>query len=346
MVQIIDNGLSFDDVLLVPQYSKVDSRSSVDTSVIFYKNNEKFKYSHPLIPANMKTVSGIELALEVAKSGGLAILHRFEDYDVIKTEWLNQAMPYIKNIAFSVGVQEKDYHFVNDLCDNGARIICVDVAHGHSQISIDMIEYIANRHPDVLLIAGNVATKEGAIALWEAGADVVKVNVGAGSLCSTRIETGNGVPQLSALIYAHEAREEFIKKYPNRKVYIIADGGMKCAGDVVKSLCFSDMAMSGSFFSGCQEAPGEIVQMNGISYKKYAGSSTHKNKHIEGVTALVPLKGRINDIINKILEGVRSGCSYQGVDNLTDLRDNPVFIKMTVAGYNESVPHNPFTIKE
>lgn len=346
MVQIIDNGLSFDDVLLVPQYSKVNSRSSVDTRVKIIKGNKKFVFSHPLIPANMKTIAGIELALEVAKHGGLSILHRFEEYEVIKSDWLNQALPFIDKIAFSVGVQEKDYSFVDDLCNNGAKILCVDVAHGHSQISMDMIEYISNKYPEVLLIAGNVATKEGAIALWEAGADVIKVNVGAGSLCSTRVETGNGVPQLSALIYAHEAREEFIKKRSDRNVYIIADGGMKCAGDVVKSLCFSDMAMSGSFFSGCQEAPGEIVQMNGISYKKYAGSSTHKNKHIEGVTALVPLKGKVNDIINKILEGVRSGCSYQGVDNLTDLRDNPVFIKMTVAGYNESIPHNPFTIKE
>lgn len=159
------------------------------------------------------------------------------------------------------------------------------------------------------------------------------------SLCSTRIETGNGVAQLTALMDVAKERDFYCL---NKKVkkYIISDGGIKNAGDITKCLCFADMVMTGNVFSGSVETPGSILEIQGKSYKEYRGSSTHKANHIEGVVAIVPTKGKFENILKKLLEGVRSGCSYQGAHNLTELKDNPEFIKITSAGMTESKPHD------
>jgi IMP dehydrogenase len=210
-----------------------------------------------------------------------------------------------------------------------------------------MISWIKSKHPDMFVIAGNVATGEGARRLWTAGADVVKVGVGPGSLCTTRIETGNGVPQLTALMDVSEVQRQLNElertKYPNEKKRVfpfIADGGIKSAGDIVKALCFADMVMVGNMFAGCEEAPGDRIIIDRVSYKKYVGSSTHKTNHIEGVAALVPYKGAVSEILTKLREGLVSGCSYQGAHNLEELKDNPVFIRITNAGLKESHPHD------
>lgn len=348
-------GLTFDDVLLVPQYSELSSRALVDLSVKI----KNFTFKHPIVPANMKTITGPELALENSDLGGLSILHRFmpieEQVKIAKKMTL-----YHDYFAVSIGVQSVDKENIKQFVDVGVKIFCIDVAHGDSKLTVDMCQWIRNNYPDVLIIAGNVATGSAAKRLWQAGANVVKVGIGPGSLCTTRVETGNGVPQLTALIDVFEARKDlyfnkllsenntssvsastynsvYHKEYNH---FIIADGGIKRAGDIVKALCFADMVMAGNIFAGCDETPGETIIMNGVSYKNYVGSSTHKTNHIEGVAAMVPTKGKFLDILTKLLEGLRSGCSYQGSTNLQELKDNPTFIKITNAGLKESHPHS------
>lgn len=338
---MIREGLTFDDVLLVPQHSEVKSRSNVDISVKWGSLN----FKHPVIPANMQTVTGMEMAFEVCKSGGLAILHRFMSME----DQMNIAIDLLdtfgdRSFAVSLGVKDEDLKNFHTFMEEDVRIFCIDVAHGDSAQCIDMIKKMRAISEQVFIIAGNVATKMGARRLWEAGANAVKVGVGPGSLCTTRIETGNGVPQLTALMDAAEAQKEMLELYKskgvNRSFPIISDGGIKSAGDIVKALCFADMVMVGNLFAGCAETPGEIMSIDGRSYKRYVGSSTHKTNHVEGVAAIVPVKGNYADILEKLLEGLKSGCSYQGVSKLDELRDNPEFIRITSAGLRESHPHD------
>jgi IMP dehydrogenase len=244
------------------------------------------------------------------------------------------------SIGFSVGVKDEYKDHVRRFSDYGYKIFCIDIAHGDSDRGVDMTTWIRTHYPETLIISGNVATGEGAKRLWNAGADVVKVGVGPGSLCTTRIETGNGVPQLTALIDVAKARLEQEDAHDQHPYYIISDGGIKNAGDMVKALCFSDMVMAGNVFAGSKETPGTVLSIMGKTYKEYKGSSTHKTNHVEGVAAIVPTKGSFNSILNKLLEGLRSGCSYQGAHKLIELQDNPEFVRITNAGLVESHPHN------
>lgn len=338
MTQYLRDGLCFDDVLLIPQYSTVKSRSTVDVSV---KLAGKLKYSHPVIPANMKTVTGVEMAWAVAQSGGLAVIHRFmplEEQGWIAEDIIDNFGE--KSIAVSVGVKPEDAASISFFLEKGVRVFCIDVAHGDSEQTIEMIKHIKKLDSDVTVIAGNVATGKAANRLWKAGADVVKVGVGPGSLCTTRIETGNGVPQLTALIDVADIRDQLQRNSDGRVYSIIADGGIKNAGDIVKALCFADMVMVGNLFAGAEETPGQILSIEGKTYKEYVGSSTHKSNHIEGVAALVATKGKYEDILRKLLEGLRSGCSYQGVESIGQLQEGPEFIRITNAGLKESHPHD------
>lgn len=342
---MIRGGLTYDDVLLVPQHSSIDSRSKIDISVSLDK---KRKYKHPIIPANMKTITGREMAGAVAESGGLAILHRFMPLE----EQIRIAEDLVdsfgsKSLAVSVGVKTSDMQSIHKFLDVGVETFCIDIAHGDSEHCINMVSWIKKQSVKAFVMAGNIATARGAERLWRAGADAVKVGVGPGSLCTTRIETGNGVPQLTALMDVSLKRNELMgspyKSFSLTKdapKYIIADGGIKNAGDVVKALCFADMVMVGNLFAGCVETPGQVMSINGQTFKEYVGSSTHKTNHIEGVAAIVQTKGRFQDILSKLLEGLRSGCSYQGANKLEQLRDNPEFIRITNAGLRESHPHD------
>lgn len=341
----IRDGLTYDDVLLVPQYSEIKSRSEIDVSV----NLNNFKYKHPIVVANMKTVIGLEMATTIIQSGGLAILHRFmplqEQLDII-SNLINRFGN--NNIAVSVGVQQEDKDNISAFLKTGIKIFCIDIAHGDSKHCVDMIKHIKKINNNVLVIAGNVATGTAAARLWRAGADVCKVGVGPGALCTTRIETGNGVPQLSALIEVAQVRDDMNElertrpdnNLPRRTYYIISDGGLKAAGDIVKSLCFADMVMIGQLFAGTDQAPGDKIEINGRFYKSYVGSSTHKTSHVEGVAAMVPYRGCAENVLIKLLEGIKSGCSYQGVNNLIDLKESPQFVKITGAGLKESHPHD------
>lgn len=348
-------GLTFDDVLLVPQYSDIESRGNVDISV---RMND-LVFSHPIIPANMLTVTGRDMAYAVVESGGLAVLNRFlpiAEQILIAEDIIDLGrLQGVNHFGISVGVKDEDKNNLGKFAEMGVRIVCVDVAHGDSTKCYAMTRWIRDKFPKMFIISGNVATGVAAKRMWEAGANAVKVGVGPGSLCTTRIETGNGIPQLSALmdVYAVRSKLRFDEGYYSKPqissdkiggFYIIADGGIKSAGDTVKALCYSDMVMIGNLFAGALEAPGKRIDINGASYKEYVGSSTHKTTHVEGVAALVPYKGTYKEVLTKLTEGLRSGCSYQGARNLTELRDNPEFIRITSAGLRESHPHD-VTIK-
>lgn len=339
----IPEGLTYDDVLLIPQYSEIESRSSIDLSITLTKG---IKVNIPVVPANMKTVTGFEMAKNVADLGGMAIVHRFmsleEQLEIVnKFVCLSQeGTPYYpKHVGYSVGVKKENYTDVDALVSLGAEILCIDIAHGDSKMCVEMTKYISEKYPNVFLISGNVATYGGTMRLLEAGADMVKVGIGPGSLCTTRIETGNGVPQLSAVMFASFARAEWEHK-TGKKAFIMADGGIKNAGDCVKALCYADMVMAGNLFAGSEETPGQVISIDGRLYKEYVGSSTHKGSHIEGVAAIVPLKGHTKDIMQKLNEGIRSGCSYQGSANLRELKEKHHMMRMTGASLRESHPHD------
>ena len=316
--------LTFDDVLLVPQYSEINSRANVDLSQTVCGIN----FDIPLISSNMKTITETYMAMAMEDIGGLGILHRFcsveDNVEMIKILKGSGS----KQIAASVGVKDEEYYRLNCLVKNGANIICVDVAHGYHDLVRKMINAIKNDFSNVKIIAGTVCTPDAAIMLNEWGADIIRVNVGAGSLCTTRIETGNGVPQLTALM-------DIWPKALEKGFGVICDGGVKNAGDIVKALCFSHLVMSGSLFAGTLETPGKIID----GYKNYEGSSTYREKNVEGIKTKVKYKGLVTQIIAKLLDGIRSGCSYQGAENLDELRHDPEFIRITQASLKESGAH-------
>jgi len=329
----IVQGYTFDDVLLIPKKSSIKSREDIDLSVEF---NKGIKLDIPVISANMTNVTGPAMASEIAQLGGMAILHRFvDDYEF--TEQFREAVypssDYYNNVGVSVGIHDDDKELAEQAVKDGCRIICVDVAHGHHDNCLQMCDYVAKNFPDVLLIAGNVATVEGAKDLASVCVDVVKCGIGGGSLCSTRIETGNGVPQLSAL-------DNIYQELKDKNVSIIADGGIKKPGEITKSLCFSHAVMLGNLLAGTEEAPGNIIKVDGRDFKQYAGSSTHKSKHVEGVIGLVPYRGPVEQVITNLMEGLRSGLSYQGASNLNELRKDPQFVSISNAGLIESNPHD------
>lgn len=335
------NGYCFEDVLLIPKHSTIESRADVDLRVQLPRN---IQLSIPLVSANMKSVTGVKMAQTIKGSGGLAILHRFDEYDQLLQNYIAANAPGIGpgEVGISIGIKPKDAKFAKDAYNIGCKVICVDVAHGDHCGVRDFVIQLRENCPDACIIAGNVVTESGAQMLWAAGVDIIKIGVGNGSTCSTRIETGNGYPQLSALINVCEAvyvgreRDGQEPQYP----MFIADGGIKSAGDCVKALCFADLVMIGNLFAGTLEAPGEIISVNGQRFKKYAGSSTHKQKHIEGVVGMVPYKGQVGNVIIKLTEGIRSGCSYQGVDQVRKLQIKPEFVVISNAGLSESKPHS------
>jgi IMP dehydrogenase len=288
--------------------------------------------SLPIIPANMKTIQGPAMADLMIAMGGLALLHRFNTIEEQVALFLERK-EHALLVGASVGVTPKEYERAKALIAAGCRIICVDVAHGDHELALAMVRHLRVRE-DILIIAGNVATADGALRLAKAGADVIKVGVGPGSLCTTRIETGNGVPQLTAIAHVHDAREQ-----SGASFRIIADGGIRNAGDIVKALCFSEAVMVGNLLAGTQEAPGELTMVDGRSMRRYEGSSTHKTNHVEGVVTLVPEKGSAKHLIDRLMEGVRSGCSYQGAHSIIDLQRDPVFVRISHAGLTESHPH-------
>jgi IMP dehydrogenase len=325
----LETWLTYDDVLLLPKYSEIEHRDDVNLKVEI----AGLEFGHPIVLANMKTIGTTKMYKGIANTDPLFILHRFMSAKEAVT-----AFQQNQSIWSSVGGMNKENRDLVDLlmfC--GQDSFCVDVAHGDHKMALEMVKYIKSKAIKNFVIAGNVCINDGALRLKEAGADIIKVGVGPGSICTTRIQTGNGAPQLTAL----ESIRKAIGDTP-----IIADGGIKNSGDIVKALCFADMVMVGNLFAGTMEAEGEIVQTREGNFKRYEGSSTLKNRFVEGVKGQAPFKGKYAcEVLQDLLDGVRSGLSYQGCNKLSEFRkDNPEFrfVRMTNNGLNESKPHNVF----
>ena len=364
-------GLTFDDVLLIPAESHVlPNEVKLDTKLA-----PNLQLHIPLISAGMDTVTEGNMAIAMAENGGLGVIHKnlsieaqVEEVKKAKGKTVDPNLPHPAVddqgrllAAAAVGVTSDTFERAESLLEAGADAIVIDTAHGHSAGVLRKIKEIREHFPNATLIAGNVATGEGTAALFDAGVDVVKVGIGPGSICTTRIVAGVGVPQITAIYDAASVAQKYGKK-------IIADGGIKYSGDVVKALAAGGNAvMLGSMFSGTTEAPGAIFTNEGKQFKSYRGmgsvgamSQQHgssdryfqggvneANKLVpEGVEALVPYKGDVSNIIYQIDGGLRAGMGYVGAGTIDELIENSQFVQITNAGLRESHPHDVQMAKE
>ena len=337
---------SFDDWLLVPQYSDIKSRSEIDTHLnLSFGNGKKLELSVPIISSPMSTVSEAHMCNSIRSLGGLGIIHRYNTID-----FQSRLCSYINEEnykAAAVGVSGDFKERLDSLIEKGLSIVCIDVAHGDHVSVFEAMDYIKKTYPELIIIAGNVSTGEGYNRLCNHGADMVRLSVGSGSICTTRIQTGHGVPTIQAVFDAKKIKEERIKK-SLRTAYIIADGGIKNSGDIVKSLAAgADLVMLGSMLSGTKESPGKvIINSEGKKIKKYSGMASKTAQRnwkgsyssIEGVSTYVPYKGTLSKVINEIMSNVRSGMSYSGARNLGEIQ-SAVFARQTVNSHFEGLPH-------
>ena len=334
---IKSNALTFDDVLLVPQYSEIASRKEVDLSTKLFD----VPFPTPICSANMDTVTESLMAQKMFNLGGLGILHRYATPETILT-WIKEIHTAEGLAVPSIGVKPEDFATAMRYVEEGVLAINVDIAHGDSGHMIMMVNKLAKAGVNV--IAGNVATKEGACRLANAGAKVIKVGIGPGSLCTTRIITGHGVPQLSAIEDCATVKNFF----PD--VTIIADGGIRNSGDCVKALAFgADMAMVGSLLAGTEESPGQQVQLENGLFKAYRGMASRDARNSvtqtdssytpEGESTYVKFQGPVTHVIQQLVGGMRSGLSYSGVSNIKDLQRYAQYVTITGNGMAESKPH-------
>ncbi len=343
-------GLTYDDVLLLPYYSDIESRSNVDLSTRILPN---LRIEYPFISANMDTITESAMIIAMRMNECLGILHRFvDDFDAqlynIRTKLSDD---FIRNqLVVSIGF--KDEERLEQIYKAGIRFIAIDVAHGH-HIGMKRIldEIKAKYHGHFEIIAGNVCTYEGVRDLYKWGADCVKIGIGPGAVCSTRIKTGCGCPQLSAIIAANLARHDFEK--PKNCVgtkFIIADGGLKQYGDVTKALAAgADAVMLGGMFAGCKETPAKRwrddrqklkVEFRGMASEDAQNDQGVDDPYEEGISLGVDYKGRAKHVIRAMTKGVKSGFSYCGARNIKDLQANHKFIIMTNNGFAEGTPHH------
>jgi IMP dehydrogenase len=336
MVKILDEiALSFDDVLLQPQKSSGISRKlvSLETNIgsIFLKI--------PIIAANMPSVCETDMAVSLGKLGGLGIIHRMQSIEsescmVYEAKTKLGGRGYV---GAAIGIGEDWLVRANELIKSGVDIICLDVAHGYQDSVCEIHEEFLEKFPECPLIVGNIATAEAAQAFSDNA--ILKVGIGGGSVCTTRIKTGCGVPTFQSVIDVASSK----------KCDIVADGGIKTSGDIVKSIAAgAKVVMLGNLLAGTDEAPGEIIKgIDGNKYKIYRGAASFGAKreffgqaeYIEGEETLIPYRGPVEKVILKLCEGIRSGLSYCGSVSLNELQEKSRFIRITSAGYKESIAH-------
>jgi len=344
-------SLTYDDIQIIPQYSTVLSRTDVDLSTQLTTN---FKLKIPFLSAPMDTISEYDMCYSLMKLGGAGCLHRFmhinDQCDIIlklkratdeihiRELWGDLEIPIIA----SIGVGDYQLSNASQLIRTGANVILIDVAHGHHLNVKRMIEKLIRfREASSLkfdIIAGNIATKEASEDLCNWGVDGIRANVGNGSLCSTRIETAHGVPSVTSIMDVVE----------RSTVPVIADGGIRYAGDIAKALAIgASSVMLGSMFAGTQETPAPVITKNGTLFKRYRGSASLETKisnnqeqrNIEGESTTVPYKGGVKYVIKGLNDGLRSALSYSGAFSIDDFFLKAKFTKITNAGQVEAKPH-------
>ena len=344
----IKDSLTFDDVILVPQESSVVPNETI-TSVRLHKN---LNLNIPILSSAMDTVTESKMAIAIAKMGGIGVIHRnltvekqiIEIKKVKKTKCL---------VGAAIGVNNHDFERVKKLIDTEVDLIVIDTAHGHTKKVSKMVSKVKDIIKKIPLCVGNIATGKAAKFLANCGVDIVKVGIGPGSICTTRLVAGVGVPQLSAIL-------DVKKALGKGKIKIISDGGIKFSGDLAKAIAAgADAVMIGSLFSGTTESPGKILKRNGKLYKIFRGMGSagamsvgsadryyqKKFKDIskfvpEGVEGIVKIKGPVDKIIYNLTGGLRSSMGYLGAKTIDDLQTKGEFVKISKAGFYESMVHN------
>lgn len=332
-----NHGLTFDDVLVMPKKSDVRSRRDPSLRSQLTRNQV---LETPIIAANMDTVTESKMAIAMNNLGGLGILHRFMSIDQQVTEVRAIAEAGTKTIAASIGVNNDYQERTHALVKAGVNLLTIDIAHGHSVQMMETLKWLKDTFPNIEIIAGNVASPDAVQDLIEAGADAIKVGIGPGSMCTTRVITGCGVPQLTAIALCAEAAQGY-------GVPIIADGGIRTSGDMVKAFAAgASCIMVGSMLSGTMETPGDIVhgkkQYRGMASKK-AQISWRGDMPLgmapEGESTFVAVKGHVSDVLQELMGGIRSGMSYINANTISEMKDKALFMEMTANGISESRAH-------
>ena len=345
----IKEALTFDDVTLAPKYSEV-LPSDVDTSIKLTKN---IKLKVPLLSSAMDTVTESKMCIAIAKAGGIGVIHRNLN---IKTQVgeIRKVKKLKLLVGAAVGAGTNEFERAKNLLKENIDLIVVDTAHGHTKKVADIIKKIKKIKPKkTALCAGNIATAEAARFLLKLGVDIIKVGIGPGSICTTRLVAGIGVPQLSAILNVRNGLGK-------SKAVIIADGGIKFSGDIAKALAAgADAVMIGSLFAGTDESPGKIMKKNGKLFKSFRGMGSigamnkgsadryfqkkqnDSSKYVpEGVEGLIKYKGPVSKIVYRLVGGLRSSMGYLGCEQIKYLKNKPKFVKITKAGFYESMVHN------
>ena len=330
-------SMSFDDVLLVPQYSDIDSRKSLSTS---NQLDDNITLGLPIISSPMDTVTEVDMAFAMDTHGGLGIIHRYNTANDQARLVKKAKLKGVPVVGAAIGVTGDFLERAQALVEEGASVLCIDVAHGHHSMVERAIQSLKSVFGDSLhIMAGNVATGEGARDLANWGADSVRVGIGGGSICSTRLVSGHGVPTFQTIIDCVEY---------GCSVPIIADGGMKTSGDIVKALAAgADFVMLGSMLAGTTQSPGQVFDNGNKKYKVYRGMASSeaqvswrgKTSTPEGISTTIPYKGDVNTILGDLRGGIQSGMSYSGARTIRDLQAKAKFIRQTPAGQSESYTH-------
>ena len=350
----LKEALTFDDVTLAPKYSEI-LPSEANTEVILTKN---LKLKIPIMTSAMDTVTESKMAIAIAKSGGIGVIHRNLEIKKQISE-IKKVKKQKLLVGAAVGAAPKEFTRAKKIIQEGVDLIVVDTAHGHTKKVAEIINFIKKiKNSKIALCAGNIATPEAAKFLIKLGVDIIKVGIGPGSICTTRLVAGIGVPQLSAILDVRNS----IK---NKKVKIISDGGIKYSGDLAKAFAAgADAVMIGSLFAGTDEAPGKLIRKNGYLYKSFRGMGSigamnkgsadryfqtkqkDTSKYVpEGVEGFVKYKGKVETVIYKLIGGLKSSMGYLGSKTVVKLRNKPNFIKITKAGFYESMVHNVDVVK-
>jgi len=330
--------ITFDDVLLEPQYSDIISRSQVDIhGTIDDRSKALFL---PIISSPMDTVTEVEMAINMHRLGGLGIIHRYNTIDE-QCDLVKETLGQVATVGAAIGVTSDYLERAAALYDAGVRVLCVDVAHGHhimmKNALTELRDLLGN---DLHIMAGNVGTLEGFNALADWGADSIRVGIGGGSICSTRIQTGHGIPTLQSVLECGRS---------DRDARLIADGGIKTSGDIVKAIAAgADFVILGSLLGGCEEAPGDTFRdRDGRCFKTYRGMASAAAQRdwrgstasLEGVSTTVPCKGPVKKVVEDLVTGIRSGFSYSGARTKEELQAKAKFIIQSQASSIESTTH-------
>ena len=329
-----ETAVSFDDVLLVPRHSNIETRAEIDLSSTIGSRD----FEIPIVSSPMDTVTEEEMVKALDDAGGLAVVHRYnsisQQREIIMSTKRGVA-------AAAIGVSGDFLERAKALVEVGVNTFCVDVAHGHHEMMKHALRSLRAKFKNKInIIAGNVATLEAFNDLADWGADAIRVGIGGGSICSTRIMTGHGIPTFQSVLNCAKS---------DRSVALIADGGIKNSGDIVKALAAgADMVMLGSMLAGTEESPGQALQDNlGNKFKVYRGMASREAqvawrgeaRSLEGVSTTVPYKGEVSSILADLTQNIRSGLSYSGCRTISEFQAYARFIRQTSAGQVESHTH-------